>query len=483
MKNEKILFVQPVVLCGGVGSRLWPLSRLDLPKQFHIFNDEFSLFQGVIKRLLNIKDEQLSISDPIIVAGEENRFHITEQLSQLLKDDADIILEPEQKNTAPAMTLAALTAQESGQDPILLVSPADQSIGDVEGYELILKNAINIASENHVVLLGVKPTHPETGYGYIETGATYRSNARKVKCFIEKPDIEKAVFYANAENFYWNSGVFIVKASVWLKLMKKYQPEMLNVVNTAWQNKKRDNNFIRPDKSAYTTISPLSVDHAVIERCPGETPVYMIPVDVGWSDVGAWDAVWNINKKDISGNACVGDVLALKSLNNYLHSTSRLVAVLGVEDLVVVETPDAVLITKRQSSQEVRQIVASLNQIGRSELAFHRKVNRPWGWYDTIDEGSNFKVKRISVKPQGSLSLQQHAHRAEHWVVVSGVAEVIVGDETIILRENQSTYIPLGKKHRLKNPSNKPLEIIEVQSGEYLGEDDIIRFEDKYGRE
>jgi mannose-1-phosphate guanylyltransferase/mannose-6-phosphate isomerase len=403
------------------------------------------------------------------------------------------LLEPVGRNTAPALTLAALAAMQNGQDPVLVVTPADQTVANPTAFTQAMHRAIAQAEQGGVVILGVTPTHPETGYGYIQTEPSLRGDAaiHPVQRFVEKPNLATAQQYLAEGGYYWNAGMFVLKASVWLKALEQFRPDILHATQQAWAARSTDVNtiapFIRPGKAEFAVIPAESIDYAVMEHCPGSKysanqPICMVPLDAGWSDLGAWDAVWNVLPKDEHGNAHVGDVLHTGSHNTLVHATSRLVSLVGVSDLVVVETPDAVLVASKAYSQDVKHIVSKLTAQTREEHTLHRKVHRPWGWYDRIDEGGRFKVKRIQVKPGASLSLQKHHHRAEHWIVVTGTAEITNGDKVLTLTENQSTYIPLGEVHRLANPSSIPLEIIEVQSGSYLGEDDIVRFEDTYGR-
>jgi mannose-1-phosphate guanylyltransferase/mannose-6-phosphate isomerase len=361
-------------------------------------------------------------------------------------------------------------------------------VTDEAAFTEALQSAVRVASLGAIVILGVVPDRPETGFGYIRAGAAARSGAggaaRRVAEFVEKPDLPTAGRYLAAGDYFWNSGLFVVRASVWLAALDRFRPDIAAASLAAWSARSVDASFVRPGREAFAAIPSESVDYAVMEKCPAESAVdiRMVPLDAGWSDLGAWDAVWQVSEKDALGNASVGDALISDSRNTLVHATSRLVGVVGLDDVVVVETPDAVLVTDRSRSQDVKAIVGRLHASGRSEHTLHRQVHRPWGWYDSIDAGSRFQVKRIMVKPGASLSLQMHHHRAEHWIVVSGTAEVTNGDQVILLTENQSTYIPLGTTHRLANPGKVPLEIIEVQSGSYLGEDDIVRFEDTYGR-
>lgn len=484
--------VTPVILCGGSGTRLWPLSRAGFPKQFLCLTGGDSLFQQAAKRLEGLGSSDIEVAPALIVTGEDHRFLAAEQMRE-----ADILLgaallEPVGRNTAPALTLAALAALQNGADPVLVVTPADQTILDVAAFTASTQTAIEQAAQGNIVILGVTPSKPETGYGYIQVFAGEgptddHAHVLKVKRFVEKPDASIAQQYLLEGGYFWNAGMFVLKASVWLKALEQFRPDIYKSVHQAWIQRTSDLNtttpFVRPGKSEFTAIPAESVDYAVMEHCPGsDFSILMVPLDAGWNDLGAWDAVWDVMLKDQNGNAHVGDVLTTLSHNTMVHASSRLVSLVGVSNLIVVETPDAVLVADKTRSQEVKHIVAQLQTTKRKEYVLHRKVHRPWGWYDSIDEGGRFKVKRIQVKPGASLSLQKHHHRAEHWIVVKGTAEVTNGEKVLLLTENQSIYIPLGEVHRLANPGDFPLEIIEVQSGSYLGEDDIVRFEDSYGR-
>ncbi|MGB4584319.1 MAG: mannose-1-phosphate guanylyltransferase/mannose-6-phosphate isomerase [Rhodoferax sp.] len=474
--------ITPVILCGGSGTRLWPLSRTGFPKQFLCLTGHESLFQQAALRLANLASPEISVAAPVIVSGEDHRFLASEQLRETGIGLGQALLEPVGRNTAPALTLAALAAIEAGQDPILVVTPADQTVARPAAFTTAMQQAIAEAATGSIVILGIQPDRPETGYGYIKT-AVSPAPTLAVERFVEKPDAATAQTYFDEGGYYWNAGMFVLKASVWLKALGQFRPDILQATQQAWDKRSTDAAFIRPGKAEFTAIPSESVDYAVMEHCPGSVfPIKMVPLDAGWNDLGAWDAVWNVLPKDDNGNAHLGDVLTTNSHNTLVHATSRLVSLVGVRDLVVIETPDAVLVADKSSSQDVKHIVNALNASGREEHTLHRKVHRPWGWYDSIDEEGRFKVKRIQVKPKASLSLQMHHHRAEHWIVVKGTAEITNGEKTLLLTENQSTYIPLGEVHRLANPGTIPLEIIEVQSGSYLGEDDIVRFEDHYGR-
>lgn len=472
----------PVILCGGSGTRLWPLSRSGFPKQFLCLTGEESLFQQAARRLSELGSTDIAISAPIILGNEEHRFLALEQLRETGIELGAALLEPVGRNTAPALTLAALAATEQGDDPILVVVPADQTVENDHAFIAALRLAIREAAVGAIAILGIAPDRPETGYGYIKASVSPESHFA-VENFVEKPDVSTAQHYLDEGNYYWNAGIFVLKASVWMAALQRFRSDIADAVRAAWNNRSIDKKFIRPGRHEFAAIPAESIDYAVMERCPGsEFPIRMVPLAAGWSDLGAWDAVWKVLPKDDAGNACLGDVLTTDTRNTLVHASGRLVSLVGVEDLVVIETADAVLIANRSRSQEVKDIVEQLRADNRDEHTMHRKVHRPWGWYDSIDEGSRFRVKRILVKPKASLSLQKHHHRAEHWVVVKGTAEVTCGDKTVLLSENQSTYIPLGEIHRLANPGTIPLEIIEVQSGSYLGEDDIVRMEDTYGR-
>jgi mannose-1-phosphate guanylyltransferase/mannose-6-phosphate isomerase len=441
-----------------------------------------SLFQGAINRLMGLSGEEINIGSPLIVTNEEHRFLALEQLREIGVAPGAALLEPVGRNTAPALTLAALAAVENDEDPVLIVTPADQTVADTAAFNQAMHDAIAKAADGVIVILGITPDSPETGYGYIQ--AQFENTPTLlVERFVEKPDAATAQLYLEDGNYYWNAGIFVLKASIWLQAIETFRPDIAVTTHAAWSKRSSDAAFVRPSKAEFSEIPSDSIDYAVMERCPKSLfSIRMVPLKAGWSDLGAWDAVWNLLPKDLHGNAHVGDVLATDSRDTLVNATSRLVTLVGVQNLVVVETPDAVLVADRFRSQEVKHIVNALQQQKRDEHALHRKVHRPWGWYDSIDEGDRFKVKRIQVKPKASLSLQKHHHRAEHWIVVKGTAEITIGEKVLVLTENQSTYIPLGEVHRLSNPGTIPLEIIEVQSGSYLGEDDIVRFEDTYGR-
>jgi mannose-1-phosphate guanylyltransferase / mannose-6-phosphate isomerase len=482
----------PVILAGGSGTRLWPLSRAGFPKQFLCLDGSSSLFQQAVSRLSGLQTAEFSLLPPLVVGNEDHRFLVLEQLRETGCAPGPLLLEPMGRNTAPALTLAALAAMEQGGDPVMVVTPADQLVRDEAAFCAAVRRAVEQAAQGQIVILGVTPTRAETGYGYIRAASAASLSTRSpgeadaihpVQAFVEKPDAATAERYLVEGNYLWNAGMFVLKASVWLKALQRFRPDIAAATQTAWSTREQESAFIRPAKSEFAAIPAESIDYAVMEHCPGsEQLISMVPLNAGWSDLGAWDAVWDALPKDASGNATQGDVLSVHSRGNLAHASSRLVSLVGVDNLIVVETADAVLVASLAHAQDVKHIVSQLRALERDEHTLHRQVHRPWGWYDSICNAERFKVKRIQVKPHASLSLQKHFHRAEHWVVVKGTAEITCGDKVVLLTENQSTYIPLGEVHRLSNPGTIPLEIIEVQSGSYLGEDDIIRFEDRYGR-
>jgi mannose-1-phosphate guanylyltransferase / mannose-6-phosphate isomerase len=494
MNTHEIIKVLPVIMAGGSGTRLWPLSRAMYPKQFLALTGPATLFQQTVARVAGIANQNISVAAPCVVCNEEHRFLVVDQLREVQTEVSALLLEPVGRNTAPAVTLAALEGMVCDVDPILVVTPSDQTVSDLDSFTSALQQAVLVAQDGSIVVLGVTPTAPETGFGYIQVEAlTQPDGSHKVLRFVEKPDLVTAESYLAIGNHFWNGGMFVLRASTWLKAIDLFRPDIGAATRAAWLAKKQDGMFIRPERLAWEAIPAESVDYAVIEKLGAAAAddseekkinisLKMIPLNAGWSDLGAWDAVWQTSHKDVNGNATVGDALFQNTTNTHVHSTSRLVAAVGVNNLVIIETPDAVLVVDRDQSQAVKHIVSQLSKANRTEGGLHRRVHRPWGWYDSVDSGPRFQVKRILVKPGFSLSLQKHHHRAEHWIVVSGTAEVTVGEKVLLLTENQSTYIPLGEVHRLANPGKLALELIEVQSGSYLGEDDIVRLQDNFGR-
>ena len=462
--------IQPIILSGGSGTRLWPLSREHYPKQLLQLVGDGTLLQQTIMRLNGMKN----IADPIVVCNEEHRFLIGEQLLQINRKPATIILEPAGRNTCPAVTLAALSLRSRGDDPIMLVMPADHVIKDTEAFQAAVASGLALAQNGNLVTFGIVPTAPATGYGYIRKGP---NNA--VARFVEKPDAETAERYVSSGEFLWNSGMFLMRAGVWLEELKRHAPEILAPCEAAYTRGRQDGEFYRVDSEAFRQCKSDSIDYAVMEKT---TRSAVVPLAAGWSDIGAWSTLWEVSPQDANGNVTQGDAYLHDASGTFALSQHRLVACVGVSDLIVIETPDAVLVAHKDHAQDVKQIVDHLKARNRSEHLMHRRVYRPWGSYEGVDVGERFQVKRLTVKPGAALSLQMHHHRAEHWVVVKGTARVTRGDEIVMLTENQSTFIPLGTRHRLENPGTIPLEIIEVQSGSYLGEDDIVRFEDMYNR-
>lgn len=474
------VMIVPIVLAGGSGTRLWPLSRQSYPKQFlHLVDQQYTMLQLTLKRLENFS---LQVLPPIIVCNENHRFIVAEQLRQINIQHASIILEPCAKNTAPAITLAALQAQElyPDQNLNLLVLSADNYIADLSAFHHSIVLAEQQAQLEQLVVFGVTPTEPHTGYGYIQLGRQISENcAYKLDQFVEKPDLQTAEHYISSKNYLWNSGIFMFQVSLFLQELKIYQSDIYKFCLMAWQQKTKDLDFIRIGLQEFQQCPENSIDYAIMEKT---TKGVVVCFDVGWNDLGSWPSLWQSNQKDENQNVLFGDVLAEQSQRNYIYSSSRLVTALGVENLIIVETKDAVLIAHQDKSQEIKKIVEQLKSEQRIELLQHREIIRPWGKYDSIDIGERYQVKRITVNAKAKLSLQLHHHRAEHWVVVKGTAKVTKGEKQYYITENESTFIPLGTIHSLENPGSIPLELIEIQSGSYLGEDDIVRFKDEYGR-
>lgn len=465
--------VIPVILCGGSGSRLWPLSRENYPKQLLSLIDDDSLLQNTLTRCRGLS----GIAEPILVCNEEHRFLVAEQMREIGVESSAIILEPEGRNTAPAVAIAAHVALLS-EDAILAVLPSDHAIVDTHRFIEALSIAVAFAEKNKLVTFGVVPDRAETGYGYIRRGEAV-GDGYCVDQFVEKPDQLNAKKFFESGDYLWNSGMFVFKASVYLKELSRQNASMADAMTRATTLLTQDLDFTRVDEMAFRSSPSDSIDYAVMEHT---NDAVVVPLDAGWNDIGSWDALWKISEKDEQGNALMGDVVTHDVKNSYVRAEHRLVAVLGLDDVVVVETADAVMVASQSSAQGVKDIVGQLSSDDRVERSFHRKVYRPWGFYEGVDSGPDFQVKRISVEPGASLSLQLHHHRAEHWVVVSGTALVTIGERTFELQQNESTFIPIETPHRLQNTSEQGLEIIEVQSGSYLGEDDIVRFDDQYGR-
>ncbi|GAP65634.1 mannose-1-phosphateguanylyltransferase/mannose-6-phosphate isomerase [Mizugakiibacter sediminis] len=466
----------PLILSGGSGTRLWPVSRRNLPKQFLALSGDGTLFQQTVQRAEQLPDA----APPIVVASEDHRFLVADQLLDAGVEGAAIILEPLPRNTAPAIALGALKAMASDADAVLLVLPADHLIGDPASFRNAVARARPAAQQGWLVTFGIRPDRPDTGFGYIRRADPIDAHTYRVGRFVEKPDLATAQSYLADGGYEWNSGMFLFKASRYLQELQQHAPAMLAAAREAFASARADLDFIRIDRDAFARVPENSIDYAVMEKTAHAA---VVPVDCAWSDIGSWSALWLAGTRDADGNLREGDTVAMNTRNSLLRSHARhLVATVGVEDLIVVTTPDATLVAHRDAAQDVKRVVDELKASGRSEHALHRVVHRPWGCYDSLEAGERFQVKRIVVKPGASLSLQKHHHRAEHWIVVSGTAEVTCDDKVFLLGENQSTYIPLGSVHRLRNPGKLPLELIEVQSGSYLGEDDIVRYDDAYGR-
>jgi len=464
----------PVLLCGGVGSRLWPVSREARPKQYLNLIGEQSMLQQTLGRL-----DGLPVATPMVVCNEQHRFLVAEQLRQLDIESPSIVLEPAGRNTAPAIAIAAIDALAKDPEAVLLVLPADHHIADVGALQSAVTQALNVVDEGRLITFGLIPNRPETGYGYIRCGKELSGSISDLAEFVEKPDAATAEAYLESGDYVWNSGMFMFRADAYCEALATHQPEMLKICREAMAAASTDMDFVRPDPELFASCPSDSIDYAVMEKTDRGA---VVSLDCGWSDIGAWSALWEAGSSDADGNVTVGDVLLDNSRNSYVRSQSRLVTATGIDDLVIVETADAVMVADRHSVQDVKNIVNALKGLDRSEAHSHHRVFRPWGSYESLASADGFQVKRIIVNPGQRLSLQMHHHRAEHWVVVRGVAEVVNGEESFLLREDQSAYIPIGAKHRLSNPGAVPLELIEVQSGSYLGEDDIVRFEDVYGR-
>jgi mannose-1-phosphate guanylyltransferase len=465
----------PVIMAGGTGSRLWPMSRELHPKQFLRLHSIHSMLQETLKRL-----DGVGVSEPVVICNEDHRFMVAEQLRQIDMLSHNIILEPVGRNTAPAIALAALNAIAQGNDPIMLVLAADHIINDVEAFHRAIDLALPHAAAKSLVTFGIVPTGPETGYGYIQRGECKNGSvAAPVQRFVEKPDSETAQSYIETGEYYWNSGMFMFRAKRYLEELEKFCPDILAACRDALANTECDKNFINVDRDAFSACPDDSVDYAVMEKTHDAV---VIPLDAGWSDVGSWSALWEVSKKDSAGNALTGDTFLYDSRDCYINTDEKLVAAVGVENLVIVNTKDAVLVVDRSKVQDVKKIVEHLKKNKRSEYRRHREVYRPWGRCDILVAEKRFNVNRITVNPGEAFSLQMHHHRAEHWVVLSGTARVTTGDKTFLITENQSTFIPVAVIHRLENPGNIPLELIEIQSGSYLGDDDVIRIKDHYGR-
>ena len=466
--------MKPVVLAGGSGSRLWPKSRAALPKQFLALTSDQTMLQETLQRL-----DGSSAANPIVICNDAHRFLVAEQLRQMGGDHGGIILEPVGRNTAPAIALAALHAMQTDDDPVLLVLAADHLIKDSAGFQAAVSKANELAMDGNLVTFGIVPDQAHTGYGYIKGGEAI-GVGMKVDEFVEKPDLATAQQYVDSGNYFWNSGMFMFKASVYLAELKKHAPEMYSICEQAIASESKDLDFIRIDPEIFATCPDDSIDYAVMEKT---ALAAMVPLDAGWSDVGSWSSLWETaDNKDEKGNVIVGDAILEGVNNSYINAEERLIAVVGLDDVVVVETKDAVMVANKNKVQDIKNVVNKLKAEQRPEFQFHREVFRPWGSYDSIDNGKRFQVKRITVKPGEKLSVQMHHHRAEHWIVVSGTANVTIGEKTQLVTENESVYIPIGDVHALENPGKIPLELIEVQSGAYLGEDDIVRFSDRYGR-
>lgn len=492
--------IYPVILAGGSGSRLWPLSREYYPKQFLPLIGSTSMLQETVKRLDSIEN----VASPIAVCNELHRFMLMDQMKATGIESASVVVEPAGRNTAPALTLAALRAQHlvknGDEDPILLVMPSDHLITDTQGFQQAVRLGTALASQGYLVTFGVVPDGPETGYGYIKKGGSIEStneSAFRLEAFVEKPGLDVAKQYVESGQYFWNSGIFMMRTGVWLSELDRHRPDIADVVREAYSKGQEYFEYFRPDADTFQACPSDSIDYAVMEKAvassgsnaphlnnaSGAIGCAVVPIDVGWSDIGAWSALWEHHEQDEAGNVIQGDVYTDSTKNSLLIGQHRLVATVGLEDVVVIETADAVLVARKDRVQDVKEIVQRLRDEGRPEADIHRKVHRPWGAYEVLDGGPGFQVKRLTVNPGASISLQFHHHRAEHWVVVRGTAKVTRDEEVFLLAENESTSVPKGMQHRLENPGKLPLEIIEVESGEYLGEDDIVRLQDNYNRQ
>jgi len=471
--------IHPVIMAGGTGSRLWPLSRQLNPKQFlKLTDDHMSMLQLTVARL-----DGMESADPLLICNEDHRFLAAEQMRQAGYNDARIILEPCGRNTAPAIALAALqlvkATDDSADDPLMLVLAADHLIQDVAAFQQGIQKSIPLARQGKLVTFGIVPSHPETGYGYIEQGKELEDSCYSVDRFVEKPDLATAESYLASGDYLWNSGMFMFGARQYLSELEKHRPEILSICQAAVEDANEDLHFTRINETIFAECPEDSIDYAVMEKTQNAA---VVALDAGWSDIGSWSALWDVSEKDGNGNSFMGDVIAHDTTSTLARSENRLIATVGVSDLVIIETKDALLVAHKDKVQDVKKIVEQLKSDGRNEHINHREVYRPWGVYDSIDSGERYQVKRITVKPGAKLSVQMHHHRAEHWIVVSGTAKVTNGEKTYLVTENQSTFIPVGQVHSLENPGVIDLELIEVQSGSYLGEDDIVRYEDRYGR-